>query len=66
MPASSGTQKLWMTLQVSASHAFSFRWTRRSTGITISLAVTTLASGYSNSHHHCFPTTLISSAPATG
>ena len=66
VPESSGTQKLWITLQVSASHAFSFRCTWRPAGITSSSAVTTLASVYSNSHHHCLPTTVTSSASAFG
>src|SRR5215213_2503448 len=70
LPDSSGTQKLWITLQVFAvpvpSHASSFTKTSRPVGITNSSAVTTFASGYVNSHHHCLPTTWTSSAWSVG
>src|SRR5207249_4438789 len=71
LPESSGTQKLWITLQVTelplgGSHALRCRNTSRPVGMTISSAVTTLASGYENCHHHCLPSTLTWSAWGPG
>src|SRR3989338_10894948 len=53
LPASLGTQKLWMTSLVVNARAMA-----SPVGMCSSLAVTTPRSGYSNSHHHWWPMTL--------
>ena len=70
LPESSGTQKLWITLQVFAapvpSQALRCTKTSRPVGMISSSAVTTLASGYENCHHHCLPSTVTCSAAGPG
>src|SRR5262249_18792121 len=62
LPASWGTQKLWMTSTDSRVMKVGVGWAGSLTGTWSSLAVTTPSLGYRNSHQNWWPITVTSTA----